>query len=152
MSNDFYQEAADKFIFNVKKGLLYTQNDVWVEFRKDKAKIGVTDFLQRISGDVVFIDLPKEGKIVKRFDEIVNYETIKSVLTVTSPLTGIISKVNAQLNDKSELINSDPFGEGWLVKITPTNIEEEKQHLIIAEKYLDLMKSKINDELKKDKK
>lgn len=152
MSDDFYKEVADKFIFNVKKGLLYTENDVWIDIKNGKAKIGVTDFLQRRGGDAVFVELPKKGSTIRRLDEIANYETIKAVLAVISPFNGAIAEVNTSLNDKPELINEDPYGEGWLVLISPSNLEEDKSHLISAEKYFELMKSKIKDELKKSKK
>lgn len=152
MSNDFYQEVVDKFIFTVKKGLLYMENDVWIEMRNSKAKIGVTDFLQRRGGDAVFVELPIKGSAIKRLDEIANYETIKVVLPVISPFSGIIVEVNVSLNDKPELINEDPYGEGWLVLISPSNLEEDMKHIISAEKYFELMKLKLKDELKKSKK
>ena len=152
MSEDYYQEVADKFIFTVKKSLLYAENDVWIEIRNGKAKIGVTDFLQRRGGDVVFVKILKEGSIIKRLDEIANYETIKAVLPVTSPFNGVIAEINTSVNDKPELINEDPYGEGWLVLISPSNLEEDRKHLITAEKYFELMKSKIKDELGKSKK
>ena len=143
---------VDKFIFTVKKDRLYTENDVWINIEEGKAKIGVTDFLQRRGGDAVFVELPKKGSNVRRLDEIANFETIKAVLTVISPFNGIISEVNTSLNDKPELINEDPYGEGWLVLISPSNLEEDKKHLMSAEKYFELMKSKIKDELKSSKK
>jgi len=152
MSEDYYQEVADKFIFTVKKGLLYAENDVWIELGNGKAKIGVTDFLQRRGGDVVFVDILKKGSIIKRLDEIASYETIKAVMPVTSPLNGVIAEINTSVNEKPELINEDPYGEGWLALISPSNLEEDKQQLISAEKYFELMKSKINDELGKSKK
>lgn len=152
MSDEFYQEVVDKFIFNVKKGLLYTENDVWIKIKDGKAQIGVTDFLQRRGGDAVFVELPEKGRNVRRLEEIANFETIKAVLSVTSPFNGVIAEVNTLLNDKPELINEDPYGEGWLVLISPSNLEEDKGRLMTAEKYFELMELKINDELKKGKK
>ena len=145
MSDEFYQEVVDKFIFTVKKDLLYTENDVWINIKDDKAQIGVTDFLQRRGGDAVFVELPKRGSNVRRLEEIANFETIKAVLSVMSPFNGVITEVNTSLNDKPELINEDPYGEGWLVLISPSNLQEEKRHLMTAEKYFELMKSKIKD-------
>lgn len=152
MSEEFYQTSADKFIFSVKKGLLYTENDVWIKIKDGKAQIGVTDFLQRRGGDAVFVELPEKGRNVRRLEEIANFETIKAVLSVTSPFNGVIAEVNTLLNDKPELINEDPYGEGWLVLISPSNLEEDKGRLMTAEKYFELMELKINDELKKGKK
>jgi glycine cleavage system H protein len=149
MSDDFFQEVADKFIFTVKKSFLYTENDVWIEMRNGKAKIGITDFLQRQGGDAVFVELPQKGKIVRRGDEISSFETIKAVVSITSPFECTVTEVNSTLNDKPELINEDPYGEGWLVLVSPSHLEEDKQYLMTAEKYFELMKSKIKDELGK---
>jgi len=147
MGDDFYQEVADKFIFTVKKGLFYTENDVWTKIKDGEAQIGVTDFLQRRSGDVTFVELPKKGSIIKREEEeIFSYETIKAIVSIASPFDGIITEVNTMLKDKPELINEDPYGEGWIATISPSHLEEDKRYLMTAEKYFELMKSKIKDE------
>ena len=151
MSEDFYQEVADKFIFTVKKGLLYTENDVWIEIKNGEAKIGVTDFFQRRLGDVVFMELPSAGDVVKENAPFGAVESIKSVVDVVTPLNGTVKEVNEKLRDNPEHLNSEPFGEGWLALISPSNLEEDKQHLMTAEKYFELMKSKIQYELKKSK-
>jgi len=147
MNDNFYQEVADKFIFTVKKGLLYTENDVWTKIEDGEAQIGVTDFLQRRSGDVTFVELPKKGSIIRREEEeIFSYETIKAIVSIASPFDGIITEVNTMLKDKPELINEDPYGEGWIATISPSHLEEDKRYLMTAEKYFELMKSKIKDE------
>ena len=150
MSDDFYQEVADKFIFTVKKGLLYTENDVWTKIEDGEAQIGVTDFLQRRSGDVTFVELPKKGSSIRREkEEIFSYETIKAIVSISSPLDGIITEVNTMLKEKPELINEDPYGEGWIATVSPSHLEEDKRRLMTAEKYFELMKSKIKDEKSK---
>ena len=146
MTEDFYQEVVDKFIFKVKKDLLYTENDVWVKIRSDGSLIGITDFLQKRGGDAIFVELPQERKTVRRGDEISSLETIKAVVSVISPLDCVVAEVNPTLNDKPELINEDPYGDGWLVLVSPSHLEEDRQYLMTAEKYLELMKSKIEDE------
>jgi len=112
----------------------------------------VTDFLQRRGGDAVFVELPKKGSNVRRLEEIAKFETIKAVLSVISPFNGVIIEVNTSLNDKPELINEDPYGVGWLVLISPSNLQEDKRHLMTAEKYFELLKSKIKDEHKSSRK
>jgi len=151
MSDDFYQEVADKFIFSVKKGLLYTEDNVWIKIKNGESQFGITDFLQRQGGDVVFVELPKKGSIVKREEEISSFETIKAVVAIPSPFNGVIKEVNTILNDKPELINKDPYGEGWIASIAPSHFEEDKRYLITAEQYFELMRSKIEDELKSRK-
>ena len=148
MSEDFYQERADKFIFSVKKGFLYAEDNIWVNVKDGEAQFGVTDFLQRRGGDIVFVQLPKKGGAVKRGEEIASFETIKAVVSIASPIDGVATEVNAKLNDKPELINEDPYGEGWIALISPSHLEEDKRHLMTAEKYFELMKSNIKDELK----
>ncbi|MHA2407727.1 MAG: glycine cleavage system protein H [Candidatus Ranarchaeia archaeon] len=148
MSDDFYQEVVDKFIFTVKKGFLYTENDVWIKINNGEARIGVTDFLQKRGGDAVFVELPKKGSSVKRGKEISSFETIKAVVSIVSPFDGVIVEAHTLLNDKPELINEDPYGEGWLVRISPSYFDEDKLYLMTAEKYFELMKAKIQYELK----
>ena len=150
MSGDFYQEVVDKFIFSVKKGFLYTEDDVWAKIKDGEAQFGVTDFLQRRGGDVTFVELPKKGSTVRRGEEISSFETIKAVVSIASPFDGVITEVHTILNDKPELINEDPYGEGWIALISPSHLEEDKQYLMTAEKYFELMKSRIN-ELKSSK-
>ncbi len=152
MIEDFYQETADKFIFTVKKGLLYTESDVWVQIKENGSLIGVTDFLQKRGGDAVFVQLPQIGKPVRRGDEISSFETIKAVVSVISPLDGVVSEINSTLNERPELINQDPYGEAWLILVSPSNFEEDKRHLITSEQYFELMKSKIKNEQAKSKK
>lgn len=145
MSDDFYQEVADKFIFNVKKGILYSEDDVWAKIKDGEAQFGVTDFLQRRGGDVTFVELPKKGSSVRRGEEIFSFETIKAVVSIASPFDGVITEVHTILKDKPELINEDPYGEGWIALIAPSHLEEDKQYLMTAEKYFELMKSRINE-------
>ena len=151
MNDDFYQVVADKFIFRVKKGLLYTEDDLWVKINDGEASFGVADFLQRRSGDVTFVELPEKGSTVKKGKEISSFETIKAVIALASPFDGVITEVNTTLNDKPELINEDPYGEGWIASIAPSHFEEDKRYLITAEQYFELMRSKIEDELKSRK-
>ena len=152
MDEEFYQESVDKFIFKVKKGLLYSENDVWVRTQANGSIIGVTDFLQRRGGDVVFVELPQKEKIVRRGEEISSLETIKSIIAVTSPLNGTIADANSMLNDRPELINGDPYNDGWLAVVSPSSFEEDREYLMSAEKYFELMKSRIKNEIGKSSK
>ncbi|MFH0896921.1 MAG: glycine cleavage system protein GcvH [Candidatus Bathyarchaeota archaeon] len=149
MSDEFYQTVADKFIFKVKKGLLYTEDDIWVNVKGETFRIGVTDFFQRRGGDVVYLELPKANDNVKRQEEVVKFETIKAVSTIKSPLDGTVIEVNTLLSDKPELINEDPYGKGWLILISPSNLKDNIGRLLSAEKYFEFMNSKIKDDLKK---
>ena len=149
MSDEFYQEVVDKFIFKVKKGLIYTDNDVWAKIEGDKAQIGVTDFLQRRGGDAIFVDLPQQGRTARRGEEIASFETIKAVVSITSPFNGVVAEVHSTLNERPELINEDPYGEGWLILMSPFHLVEDGRQLMSAEEYFELMKTKIKNELGK---
>lgn len=152
MSGDYYQEVADKFIFTVKKGLLYSENDIWIEIERGKVRIGITDFFQRRLGDAVFVELMSVGETVKQNEPFGKVESIKSVVDLVAPLNGTVKEINDKLHDNPEHLNNEPYGEGWLTLISPSNLKEDKWHFMAAEKYFELMKSKIKDELKKSKK
>ena len=144
-----YSFTADKFVFKVVKSLLYSRDDIWV--RKEEtgySRIGLTDFAQRSSGDIVFAETQSEGTNVKNGSPLGSYETIKVVQDIISPITGTIIENNPLLDSKPEIINSDPYGEGWITLIKP---ELKLEGLLSAEEYFELMKVKVNDELKKIK-
>ncbi len=152
MDNDYYQTLVDKFIFTVKKGLFYTENDMWVKLENGHVRVGLTDFFQRRVGDVVYIDFSKVGIKVTRSEEIAQLESIKAVSSIISPLEGTIIEVNQSLNDKPEMINEDPYGRSWLVLISPFNLNKTLDQLLTAERYFELMKVKLANEMKRRKK
>lgn len=143
MSNENYELLADKFLFIVKKELLYDERDVWVQNDHDVLRIGVTDYFQRTNGDVTFIKPPIIGTNVTRIEEIFQIETIKAVISIHSPIEGTIVEVNATLHDHPEAINEDPYGKGWLVLISPSNRDTDLKQLITAQRYFELIRSKI---------
>jgi glycine cleavage system H protein len=151
MSGEYYQTSADKFIFTVKKGFLYTDNETWVKIENGYVRVGVTDFFQRRGGDIIYIELPKIGSTVMRSEEITQFETIKAVSSIISPVEGTIVEVNSTLTSKPETINEDPYGKGWLVLISPSNLKNDTQQLFTAKRYFELMKKKIEDEMKRSK-
>lgn len=150
MADEYFQAVADKFIFKVKKGILYTENDTWVQAEDEQFRFGVTDFLQMRGGDIIFVELPEPDVEVGKHDDVVRLETIKAVLTISSPMRGVVTDVNRRLNDEPELINSDPFGEGWLILLKPQG-RTDMRSLLTAGTYFEAMKGKIDEELRKIK-
>jgi glycine cleavage system H protein len=148
---DYLETTADKFIFRVKKGLLYSRDDVWIDVSEGGVTLGITDFFQRQGGDIIFIELPEMGRKVDRNDGVAQFESIKALFHVYSPIEGSITDVNSELMDRPELINEDPYGKGWILRLSPTNIERESKTLHAPEQYFELMKEKIQTELKKIK-
>jgi glycine cleavage system H protein len=146
---DYLETTFEKFIFRVKVGYLYSNEDFWVDVRGTMAKVGLTDFLQKSKGDVAFLETVEPGAMVKRGQELGKIETIKATFGIVAPVAGKLVEVNHELEGSPHLINSDPYGEGWICKIQLANPEGDKKDLLQAESYLELMKKKIEREAKK---
>jgi glycine cleavage system H protein len=97
--------------------LRYTKDHEWVRVEGDTATIGVTDFAANQLGDVVFVDLPAVGKAVEQFATFGVVESVKAVSDLYAPLSGEVVAVNGDLGSKPELVNSDPFGAGWMIRV-----------------------------------
>ncbi|HUS70051.1 MAG TPA: glycine cleavage system protein GcvH [Anaerolineae bacterium] len=142
------QATVDKFVFTVKKGYLYDEQGMWLAVENGVARVGVTDYLQQKSGDVAFVNLPERETEVKRGQELGSIETIKADVRINSPVSGTIRERNEELDVKPELVNEDPYGEGWLVLIETTGFESEHGELLTAEEYLPAMKAQAEEETK----
>jgi glycine cleavage system H protein len=140
---EFLETTFDKFIFKVKTGYLYTDDDYWVDIQGTVATVGLTDYLQKSNGDVAFVEPTAVGKEVKKGDELGEIETIKVTLNLISPVTGKVIEVNQELEAHPELINSDPYGAGWICRIELAGAEGAKEEFLQAEVYMELMKGKI---------
>jgi glycine cleavage system H protein len=140
---EFLETTFDKFIFTVKVGYLYTNDDYWVDILGSVATVGVTDYLQKSNGDVAFVEPVKPGKEVKKGEELGEIETIKVTLNLISPATGKVIEVNQELEAHPELINSDPYGAGWICRIELADPEVAEVGFLQAEAYMELMKGKI---------
>lgn len=140
---EFLETTFDKFIFKVKVGCLYTDDDYWVDIQGTVATVGITDYLQKSNGDVAFVEPAATGKEVKKGDEMGEIETIKVTLNLISPVSGRLIEVNQQLEAHPDLINSDPYGQGWVCRIELDDPEGERSRLLAAETYLELMKGKL---------
>ena len=101
----------------VPADLRYTKDHEWVRVEGDTATIGVTDFAANQLGDVVFVDLPAVGKAVEQFATFGVVESVKAVSDLYAPLSGEVVAVNGDLGSKPELVNSDPFGDGWMIRV-----------------------------------
>ncbi len=140
------EAQVDKFVFKVKKGCYYTKEGIWVQVEDGIGKVGVSDFLQQKSGDVAFVNLPEVGTTLKQGQEMGSIETIKADVTITSPVSGVVQETNREVEVKPELINEDPYGEGWLVLVEMSGFESDRENLLTAEEYLEVMKSQAEEE------
>ena len=102
---------------NVPAELKYNKSHEWVRVEGDVAVIGITDFAQAELGDIVYVDLPEAGKALKAGETFGTVESVKTVSDVYAPVSGEVVEANGALASASELVNSDAFGEGWMIKI-----------------------------------
>ena len=122
----------------VKDGLFYTDEHEWARIEGDIAVIGITDHAQKELRNVVFVELPEIGDKLTFRKDFGYVESTKAVNSILSPISGEVIEVNNKLEDNPELVNSDPYGEGWMVKARLTNKGELKQ-LLDAKGYSELM-------------
>ena len=99
------------------KDIKYTKDHEWLRIEGDFAYIGVTEFAQGELGDIVFVDVDTEGESLEKEEVFGSIEAVKTVSDLFMPISGIVVSFNQQLEDKPELINSDPYGDGWIIKI-----------------------------------
>tara|TARA_Y100001970_G_scaffold83625_1_gene105695 strand:- start:24 stop:404 length:381 start_codon:yes stop_codon:yes gene_type:complete len=107
--------------------LLYTEEHEWALFGKDDVVvIGITDYAQNQLGDIIFIEFPQIGEHISSGDIFGEIEAVKTVSELYAPISGSIIEVNIALEEKPDLVNNDPFGDGWIIKINSTNPDEKK--------------------------
>jgi glycine cleavage system H protein len=109
---------------NLPENLKYTKDHEWILVSGEIGTVGITDHAQGELGDVVFVELPAVGKTVKQHDSFGTIEAVKAVSDLYSPVSGSIVEVNKELNANPELVNKDPYGKGWMVKMKLSNAGE----------------------------
>jgi glycine cleavage system H protein len=147
--SDYLETTYDKFTFRVKTGYRYSRDDVWVRPEDGSMTVGLTDFMQRLSGDVAFVELPAAGEEVAAGEPCGLIETIKAAQDVISPLSGTVVGVNEELEIRPELVNEDPYGQGWLFQMAPADPLAANRELLDAQAYFQLMLGRVEEEAKK---
>jgi glycine cleavage system H protein len=109
---------------NVPADLRYTKEHEWAKLEGDKARVGITAFAQEQLGDVVFVELPKVGAKVTAMKTFGVVESVKAVSDLFAPLSGEVVEINAELPQKPEVVNADPYGQGWMIVIKLSNAKE----------------------------
>lgn len=120
---------------NVKEGLLYTKDGMWVEIKGNKARIGISDPAQDELGEVIYVQTPVVGREVSDGTEIGALESFKSIIPIVSPVSGKITAVNKNLEDEPSLMNSSPYDDGWLAEI---ELSSDAEGLYTAEEFKSL--------------
>lgn len=119
---------------NIPSNLKYSKDHEWVRVEGDTAYIGITDFAQSELGEIVIVDITTEGETLASEAVFGSIEAVKTVSDLFMPLGGEVLEVNPKLEDSPELVNSDPYGEGWMIKVKMTN-PSEAGNLLDAEAY-----------------
>jgi len=125
---------------NVPEDLRYSADHEWVKVEGERVRIGITDYAQDALGDVVYVQVPTAGSVVKAGDSFTEVESTKSVSDIYAPVSGTIVDVNADLGDAPQRMNEDPYGEGWLCVIEMSD-PSELDALLDAAGYLALVES-----------
>jgi glycine cleavage system H protein len=114
--------------------LKYTEDHEWIRIEGNMAVVGITDYAQNELGDVVFVEIETEGEELEKGDTFGTVEAVKTVSDLFMPLAGKVAEVNAALADEPELVNKDPYGKGWMIKIEASNLDETDE-LLSADDY-----------------
>lgn len=123
---------------HIPENLKYTSDHEWVMVESGRAKVGITDYAQDALGDVVFVDIPEVGKRVTVGETVTEVESTKSVSDIYAPLEGEIIEINHDLDDSPELLNGDPYGEGWIF-ILQLDEAASTENLLSANEYRELV-------------
>lgn len=123
---------------NLPENLKYTKDHEWVRIEGDVAVIGITDFAQSELGDIVYVDIDTVDKQINQNDVFGTVEAVKTVSDLFSPLSGTVQEFNDKLEGNPELVNSDPYGDGWIIKMSVDNTSEV-EGLLTADAYRELI-------------
>lgn len=119
---------------NIPSDLRYSKTDEWVRVEGDIATIGITDYAQSELGDIVYVELPEPGRVLQAEEMFGTVESVKAVADLYAPVAGEVVETNPAVTERYELLNEDPYGEGWLIKVQLTD-PAEVESLLTAEQY-----------------
>jgi len=136
---NFTFTASKLYKMNIPADLKYTKDHEWVRVDGDTAIIGITDFAQSELGDIVFVEIETEGETLGKEDVFGSIEAVKTVSDLFMPISGEVAEFNEELEANPEVVNSDPYGDGWMVKVSISDASE-LDDLLTAEAYEDLIK------------
>ncbi len=123
------------------KDLMYSKDHEWVKVEGDLVVVGITDYAQNALHEITFVELPEVGSTVEANVECGLVESMKASSDIFSPVSGEVAEVNTKLEDAPELVNEDPYGKGWMMKIKPSNLDEDLKALMDATAYVEFTES-----------
>jgi len=121
--------------YHIPDDLMYTKEHEWAKEEGPIVRVGITDYAAKTLNDVVYVTPPKAASAVQQMKSMGTVESIKAVSEVYSPVSGVVSRLNGQLDSHPELVNKSPYGEGWLIEVKPSNFAAEKKSLLDAKAY-----------------
>jgi glycine cleavage system H protein len=116
--------------YEVPEKLYYHEEYLWAKVEDGKVKIGVSDFAQQQLNDIVYVELPSVGDAITQNEPFGTLESVKAVSDLIAPISGTIESVNEELESKPDLVNENPYGEGWLLIVIPTNLDEDLEQIM----------------------
>ena len=120
--------------YEVPEGLYFSDDFEWIKVEGEKVRMGISDYAQKQLREIVYIELPDEGTELFQNEPYGTLESVKAVSDLISALSGTIEKVNKEIQSNPELLNTDPFGKGWLILLKPLKLEAEKRNLMNFDK------------------
>jgi len=129
--------------FKVPEGLYYSKGNMYVKVEGDIAIVGLTDYGQYLAKKIVFVELPLVGDEVSQDEPIGTIESGKWSGPIESPISGEVIEVNDRLEDEPSLLNQDPYGEGWIAKVRPSNLKEELENLMNKDQYIEFIRKDL---------
>lgn len=125
---------------NIPENLKYTKDHEWIKVDGDTATVGITDYAQNELGDIVFVEIETEGEELDKEEVFGTVEAVKTVSDIFMPISGEVVEVNPKLEDSPEVVNKDPYGDGWLIKVKFSD-NSEIEDLLDASKYKELIEA-----------
>ena len=145
LSYETYQK--DKFIFRLptEVGFYFNENDVWAYVSGTRARVGVTDYVQKSLSDIMYFTPPAVGAEIAQFDELGVVESGKAVFEIVSPVSGVVTAINEKLINAPELLNQNPYEQGWIAELKLSDFDEDRDLLHAFSGYLPIMKRKVDE-------
>lgn len=139
--------SKDKFVFRVpkEKGFYFNENDVWAYVVGDRARIGVTDYVQKSLSDIMFFTPPAIGSEIEQFEEAGSIESGKAVFEIVSPVSGTITAINEKLLDEPEMLNQNPYEQGWILEMKLSDFENDIDLIHEFDGYFSALKRKVDE-------
>ena len=127
----------------VPEGLHYSKDFEWVKIEGSKVRIGITDYAQKQLREIVYVELPSEGDAITQNEPYGTVESVKAVSDLVAPLSGTIEQINGEVQSSPELLNEDPYGKGWILKIKPNNWLAETKSFYFGEEVINWSREEI---------